>query len=56
MESLIKMEFGINLMKHRTETVQKNVNKTSDRVGDLIDDGLTERVYKDSIKNPKIRI
>ena len=50
------MEFGINLNKRRTETVERNVNKTSDRVGYLIDDGITERVYKSSIKNPKIKI
>lgn len=47
------MKFGINLKKRRLETVEKNPNKTSDKVGDLIDDGITERVYKNMIKTPK---
>ncbi len=36
--------------------VDPRVNRTSDRVGDLIYDGITERVYKSTIKNPKIKI
>jgi len=50
------MKFGIHLKKCRTETVERNVNTTSDRVGDLIDNGVTERTYKSTIKNPKIRV
>lgn len=47
------MEFGLNLNKRKIET---NVGKTSDRVGDLIDDGITEKAFKSTIKNPKIKI
>jgi len=46
------MEFGIQIKKRKIE----DVNRTSDKVGDLIDDGLTEKVYKSSIKNPKIKV
>ena len=47
------MKFGINISKRRTETIEKNPSKTSDKVGDLIDNGVTERVYKNIIKTPK---
>ena len=50
------MKIGIDLKKRRTETVDRKVGRTSDRVGDLIDNSVTERVFKSTIKNPKIKI
>ena len=36
--------------------IDPKVNQVSDRVGDLIDNGITDRVYKSTIKYPNIKI
>jgi len=33
-----------------------NINRVSDKQGNLIADKITERVYNSSIKDPKIRV
>jgi len=35
--------------------ISKDINKVSNKLGELIDNGLTERVYK-NIKKPNIKI
>lgn len=44
------MKSGVHLAKRRTETVERNTSKTSDRLGDLIYDGMTDKSYDIKIK------
>ncbi len=45
---------------HYTKELKKksrnpNVNNVSDRLGDLIDNGVTERVYKNTVKKGSLK-
>ncbi len=46
----------MEMKKYTGKKVDRKINKTSDRLGDLIDNGITDRVYKSTIKNPNIKI
>lgn len=44
---------GAKIKKYTGNDVDRNVPRVSDRLGNLIDNGVVERVYKNTIKDPK---
>ncbi len=46
----------VKLSEYTGHKVDPNVDRVSEKIGDLIDDKVTERVHKSSIKHPQIKV
>ncbi len=46
----------VKLSEYTGQKIDTDVDRVSEKLGDLIDDKVTERVHKSTIKNPNLKI